>query len=182
MSLNEAAFLKAWGRAPSPLSVERLQRLQDAFGVGENDGLVTIAMVLEFYDQLYRQYPDECAEAARHAINDGLSSASSLCIDAVTRAIDDGLASLGPRCAAAAKRAVKEELGAARMLPAIGRTPQPGTPARWGQRVLLLWLGYSAFLGAVCWYTGSPALSWTALSTATAGFAVCLAVTRSAGS
>lgn len=70
----EAAFVKAWGRQPTPLELERLRRLQEAFSIDENDALLTIAMVLEYYDAVYRLYPGQCGEAAQKAIVQWLSS------------------------------------------------------------------------------------------------------------
>jgi hypothetical protein len=64
----EAAFVKAWGRQPTPLEVERLRRLREAFSIDENDALLTIAMVLEFYDGVFRLYPAKCGEATRNAV------------------------------------------------------------------------------------------------------------------
>jgi hypothetical protein len=178
MTLNEAAFQRAWGRAPSGASVERLRRLQEALGIGENDGLVTIAMVLEFYDELYREYPDQCAEAARHALQDGLSSAATLCVGAVQQAIEQRLASFEPRFVIAAKRAVREELGMARVLPSSIGLPQLRSPdLTWG-RMLTSWLAYSALLGLVCWCAGSTHREWVALAGSAAGFAGTAFLTR----
>lgn len=70
----EATLRKAWGRDPTRLELERIQRLRDAFGIGDNDAFLTIAAVLEFYDGLYRRYPDRCAEAAQRAIRQCLHS------------------------------------------------------------------------------------------------------------
>jgi hypothetical protein len=182
MTLNEATFQRAWGRAPSAVSVERLRRLQEALGVGENDGLVTIAMVLEFYDQLYRQYPDQCADAARQAIHDGLSSAAGLCVTAIQQTIESGLAAVEPRCANAARRAVREEL--ATMRPSTFPTvalPQGRAPELSLQRTLGLWLGYSLVLAALCSWGGDTLRTWTALSAATGGFAALSIIVRLLG-
>lgn len=182
MTLDETTFQKAWGRAPSAASLARLRRLQEALGVAENDGLVTIAMVFEFYDDLYRQYPDQCAEAAREAVHDGLASAASLSVAAVQQAIEQGLASLGPRCAIAAKQAVREELAAARALPSRGgRAPQSTAPELALRRLLALWIAYSAMLGAICYWAGGAPRAWAALAAVTAGFAGLLLLTRAIG-
>jgi hypothetical protein len=74
----EAAFLKAWGREPSRLERERLRRLREAFAIDENDALLTIAMVLEFYDGIYRLYPEKCADAVRRVFSEGRSPAGTL--------------------------------------------------------------------------------------------------------
>jgi hypothetical protein len=74
----EAAFLKAWGREPSRLERERLRRLREAFAIDENDALLTIAMVLEFYDGIYRLYPEKCADAVRRVVSEGRSPAATL--------------------------------------------------------------------------------------------------------
>lgn len=73
----EAAFFKAWGRAPSRAELERIRRLQTAFSIDENDALLTIAMVLEFYDGIFRLYPGKCAEAVKQAIKESLPPAAA---------------------------------------------------------------------------------------------------------
>jgi hypothetical protein len=70
----QAALRKAWGREPTRAEVDRIERVRDAFDVGENDAFITIAAVLEFYDALYRRYPDQCANATRKAIRESLCS------------------------------------------------------------------------------------------------------------
>ena len=73
----QAALRRAWGREPTRIELERILRVREAFDIGENDAFLTIAAVLEFYDALYRQYPDRCAEATRRAIREGLHSPGS---------------------------------------------------------------------------------------------------------
>ncbi len=73
----EAAFRKAWGREPSRLERERLRRLREAFAIDENDALLTIAMVLEFYDGIFRLYPEKCADAVRRVISEDRSPAAT---------------------------------------------------------------------------------------------------------
>lgn len=63
----DAAFRRAWGRPLTRQESERIGRLREAFDIGENDAFLTIAAVLEFYDGIYRQYPDRCAEAVAEA-------------------------------------------------------------------------------------------------------------------
>jgi hypothetical protein len=52
----ETAFAKAWGRDPTPLEIERVRRVCDAFEVRDNDALLSIAGLLQFYDGNYRQF------------------------------------------------------------------------------------------------------------------------------
>jgi hypothetical protein len=73
MTSLETAFLKAWGRPPTRIERERIQRLRDAFSIDENDAFLTIVMVLEFYDGVFRLYPDKCAAAVRVTIKECLS-------------------------------------------------------------------------------------------------------------
>jgi len=74
----EAAFFKAWGREPSRAERERIRRLQTAFAIDENDALLTIAMVLEFYDGIFRLYPGKCADAVKQAMKEsGLHAAAA---------------------------------------------------------------------------------------------------------
>jgi fermentation-respiration switch protein FrsA (DUF1100 family) len=70
----EEAFFKAWGRAPTRVERDRIRRLQAAFAIDENDALLTIAMVLEFYDGQFRLYPGQCAEGAATAVQRWLAS------------------------------------------------------------------------------------------------------------
>jgi len=76
----EAAFAKAWGREPTRLERERIRRLQSAFAIEENDALLTIAMVLEFYDGVFRLYPGRCADSASDAVKRWLESAEAKAI------------------------------------------------------------------------------------------------------
>jgi hypothetical protein len=73
----EAAFFKAWGREPSRTERERIRRLQTAFAIDENDALLTIAMVLEFYDGIFRLYPGICAAAVKQALQESLPQAAA---------------------------------------------------------------------------------------------------------
>src|SRR3954465_10054419 len=52
----ETAFAKAWGRDPTSLEIERVRRVCDAFEVRDNDALLSIAGLLQFYDGNYRQF------------------------------------------------------------------------------------------------------------------------------
>jgi hypothetical protein len=70
----EEAFRRAWGRAPARSELERIYRLQSAFGIDDNDAFLTIAMVLELYDGHFRVYPEKCAAAAATAVRQWLQS------------------------------------------------------------------------------------------------------------
>lgn len=81
----EEAFCRAWGREPSRAERERLRRLQTAFEIDENDALLTIAMVLEFYDGHFRVYPSKCADAASFGVKRWLESPEG--VAAIQRAL-----------------------------------------------------------------------------------------------
>jgi hypothetical protein len=74
----EEAFRRAWGREPARAELERLRRLQNAFEIDENDALLTIAMVLEFYESHFRVYPGKCADAASNGIKRWLESSEGI--------------------------------------------------------------------------------------------------------
>lgn len=74
----EEAFRRAWGREPARAELERLRRLQTAFEIDENDALLTIAMVLEFYESHFRAYPGKCADAASSSIKRWLESSEGI--------------------------------------------------------------------------------------------------------
>ena len=64
----EESFAKAIGRPATDAERERLHRLRDALGLGDNDALWTVVMALEHYDRLYREYPARLGEETAKAI------------------------------------------------------------------------------------------------------------------
>ena len=73
----ESGFAKALGRQPTPLERERLHRLRDAFDIRDNDALWIIVMVLEYYDDRYRQYPEQITRVIENSTAGWRSRTSS---------------------------------------------------------------------------------------------------------
>src|SRR6185436_14008713 len=59
----ETAFAKAWGREPTALEIERVRRVCDAFEVRDNDALLSIAGLFEFYGGNHRQFGGQFLKA-----------------------------------------------------------------------------------------------------------------------
>src|SRR3954465_8733225 len=66
----ETAFAKAWGRDPTSLEIERVRRVCDAFEVRDNDALLSIAGLLQFYDGNYRQFGGQLLNALDRAVRE----------------------------------------------------------------------------------------------------------------
>jgi hypothetical protein len=60
----EETFAKVVGRHASEEERQRLYRLRDALGLGDNDAFWSIVMALEYYDSFFRQYPTQLATCA----------------------------------------------------------------------------------------------------------------------
>ena len=119
----ETAFEKAWGRKPTPLEIERVRLVCDAFEVRDNDALLSIAGLLEFYDGNYRQFGGQFLKAldARFASADARLGSS---IEArVLQAVDARLALAEGRLSAALSGAEQRLVAAAirrqRQLPRV---------------------------------------------------------------
>jgi hypothetical protein len=65
----EDTFSKLVGRQASEAERTRLYRLRDALGLRDNDAFWSIVMALEYYDSLFRAYPDELAEKTAQSID-----------------------------------------------------------------------------------------------------------------
>jgi len=64
----EETFAEVVGRPMSDTERQRLERIRDALKVQDNDALWAIVIALEFYDSLYRRYPEELAAETSKAI------------------------------------------------------------------------------------------------------------------
>jgi hypothetical protein len=173
----EAAFQKAFGRAPTPLELERVRRVVDAFEVRDNDALVSIAGLLEFYGgesretlkrctDASRAMQDECADAIRRTLDDWLSASGRLLVDAVGSAIDRRLEMGAARYAAAARQAMMVSRAACAP-PTRGRS-QRTSASGWVMLFGFLVL-YSVFFGISCLLFGAmwawqPSLFGSALA------------------
>ncbi len=54
---------------------ERLRRVQDAFGISDNDALWELIMAMEYQRKYYDELPDKISSAAKEIFN-GLSEAA----------------------------------------------------------------------------------------------------------
>jgi hypothetical protein len=172
----EAAFQKAFGRAPTLLELERVRLVVDAFEVRDNDALVSIAGLLEFYGSESREtlktctvasraMQDECADAIRRTLDDWLSASGRLLVDAVGSTIDRRLEMGAVKYAAAARQAMTEARAA--RAPSTGARSQRISASDWVMLFALLVL-YSVFFGISCLLLGAmwawqPALFGSAL-------------------
>lgn len=67
MDLDDT-FGKILGRQPSELERQRLYRVRDTLGLRDNDAFWYIVLILEHYDALYRDYPQQIADHARRTL------------------------------------------------------------------------------------------------------------------
>ena len=63
----ETSFERVVGRVATDAERARLYRLRDALGLRDNDAFWSIVMALEYYDSLFREYPEKVAEATERA-------------------------------------------------------------------------------------------------------------------
>src|SRR5688572_28658983 len=64
------AFEKAFGRAPTPAELEKVQRVKLAFGVADNDALMTIAGLLAFHQSGTQEHLQESARVLQAVVRD----------------------------------------------------------------------------------------------------------------
>ena len=65
-----AAFEAAFHRKPTAEEVGRLERVMDVLDVRENDAIMTLMVVLEFYLGLYSSVPGRIEAAAKAAVGE----------------------------------------------------------------------------------------------------------------
>ncbi len=64
----EDAFTRMLGRTPSDHERQRLYRVRDALGLGNNDALWLVLLALDHYDTLYGQIPARIAAKAKEVL------------------------------------------------------------------------------------------------------------------
>jgi hypothetical protein len=64
----DEAFARVVGRPASEERRDRLHRLREALGLGDNDAFWSIVMTLEYCDSLFRQSPAQLAEETRRCV------------------------------------------------------------------------------------------------------------------
>jgi len=101
-STVESAFARVVGRAPSVVERERLYRLRDALGLRDNDAFWSIVMALEYYDRLFRVYPERLAEVTDRVVEgarEACAAAAAREVASVQRALAQSVAETSARLA-----------------------------------------------------------------------------------
>jgi hypothetical protein len=128
----EAAFEKAFGRTPTAAELDRFRRVSDAFEVRDNDALMAIAGLLQFYDGSFRENLQTSSATSREMVavasaticqtlDHWLSTKGRLVAEAIDRKIDQRLEMGAATFSATALRALQQAIPV--------RAPMP-TPAR----------------------------------------------------
>ena len=65
-----AAFEAAFQRKPTQEEVDRLARVMNVLDVRENDAIMVLMIVLEFYNGLYSSMPGRIEAAAKTAVGE----------------------------------------------------------------------------------------------------------------
>lgn len=90
-----AAFEAAFRRKPTAEEVERLERVMDVLDVRENDAIMTLMVVLEFYLSLYGSVPGRIEAAAKAAVGETKETTEKIAATAAQLAHGDLVEQLG---------------------------------------------------------------------------------------
>ena len=90
-----AAFEAAFQRKPTADEVGRLERVMDVLDVRENDAIMTLMVVLEFYLGLYGSVPGRIEEAAKTAVGETKETTQKIAATAAQLAHGDLVEQLG---------------------------------------------------------------------------------------
>ena len=90
-----AAFEAAFQRKPTAEEVGRLERVMDVLDVRENDAIMTLMVVLEFYLGLYGSVPGRIEEAAKTAVGETKETTQKIAATAAQLAHGDLVEQLG---------------------------------------------------------------------------------------
>ena len=90
-----AAFEAAFRRKPTAEEVERLERVMDVLDVRENDAIMTLMVVLEFYLGLYGSVPGRIEAAAKAAVGETKETTEKIAATAAQLAHGDLVEQLG---------------------------------------------------------------------------------------
>jgi hypothetical protein len=83
----DEAFARVVGRPASEERRDRLHRLREALGLGDNDAFWSIVMALEYCDSLFRQSPARLAEETRRSV-DGARAAFAVAAEKETAHVE----------------------------------------------------------------------------------------------
>lgn len=90
-----AAFEAAFHRQPTAEEVGRLERVMDVLDVRENDAIMTLMVVLEFYLSLYGSVPGRIEAAAKAAVGETKETTEKIASTAAQLAHGDLVEQLG---------------------------------------------------------------------------------------
>ena len=104
-----AAFEAAFRRKPTAEEVERLERVMDVLDVRENDAIMTLMVVLEFYLGLYGSVPERIEAAAKAAVGETKETTEKIAATAAQLAHGDLVEQLGKAVNQVASDAAKKQ-------------------------------------------------------------------------
>ena len=104
-----AAFEAAFQRKPTADEVGRLERVMDVLDVRENDAIMTLMVVLEFYLGLYGSVPGRIEEAAKTAVGETKETTQKIAATAAQLAHGDLVEQLGKAVNQVASDAAKKQ-------------------------------------------------------------------------
>lgn len=104
-----AAFEAAFQRKPTPDEVDRLNRVMDVLDVRENDAIMVLMIVLEFYLGLYSNMPGRIEAAAKTAVGETKETTQRVAATAAQLAHSDLVEQLGKAVNQVAGDAAKKQ-------------------------------------------------------------------------
>jgi hypothetical protein len=104
-----AAFEAAFQRKPTAEEVGRLERVMAVLDVRENDAIMTLMVVLEFYLSLYGSVPGRIEEAAKTAVGETKETTQKIAETAAQLAHGDLVEQLGKAVNQVASDAAKKQ-------------------------------------------------------------------------
>ena len=104
-----AAFEAAFQRKPTADEVGRLERVMDVLDVRENDAIMTLMVVLEFYLGLYGSVPGRIEAAAKAAVGETKETTEKIAATAAQLAHGDLVEQLGKAVNQVASDAAKKQ-------------------------------------------------------------------------
>ena len=104
-----AAFEAAFQRKPTAEEVGRLERVMDVLDVRENDAIMTLMVVLEFYLSLYGSVPGRIEAAAKAAVGETKETTEKIAATAAQLAHGDLVEQLGKAVNQVASDAAKKQ-------------------------------------------------------------------------
>jgi len=104
-----AAFEAAFQRKPTPDEVDRLNRVMNVLDVRENDAIMVLMIVLEFYLGLYSNMPGRIEAAAKTAVGDTKETTQRVAATAAQLAHSDLVEQLGKAVNQVASNAAKKQ-------------------------------------------------------------------------